>query len=346
MRITYDDFIKYLNILKFGVSKDEIPPYANYIYSTGDTLQSCNDNVFVKLYLKFPFVGAINFFLVEGFIKQFKDGIFNINIVDDKLVIECTSNSRLELNILDMKFPKVAIQQDSDKLLITEELNYIIKLAAKFTGLIKKSGIELYSHVYIGNNCITGTDSMRIVYKKYEALGDIETLLDRQICMLLDQDYKIYRSSSNVVVEFPDNLGEAIFTSSINYMITTYPIVKIHSFVEENFSDIKLCSMSYLADAIKKVSPALFKEMNQSISLHNKNNEITVKVQSMLFGNAITIIPSSLEKEVYFNINPALLHNIPLDYDLYISRSVNIKYIYLCDVTGTPIIIPTKIKEY
>jgi len=340
MKIAYEDLMGYLNLLKYGVSKNDVPFYANYIHSQGGKLLACNDNVHVSLNVSLPFIGSINFFTLDGFIKQFKEGIFDFDTMDEKLVVTCTENSKIKLNIMDMKLPEVILERDSEDILVTENLENQLKLASKFT----KSGADLYSYVYFGDGSICGTDTQRVLHSQYET-GNFKTLLDRNTCFFLKGGYTLYKSGANLVVSFPNELGFAVFTSSINYIIDNFGIRKILSFVEKHRAKDKLCNVAYLVDAVKKVSPILFRETEHNVLLENRGKRLEVKMESSLYGTATTIIDSSLDRELDLIIDSIQLQHIPQEYNIFVPdiASLSLNYLYVTDdITGTSIIFPHK----
>ena len=340
MKITYEDLMGYLNLLGYGVSKNDVPFYANYIHSQSGKLLACNDDVYISLNIQFPFIGSVNFFALEGFVRQFQEGIFDLNTVGEKLVVKCTENSRIELNITDMKLPEIVLEKDSEDIIVTRELESLLKLASKFTK--SKTSVELYNYVYFGNDSVCGTDTQRILYSEFKS-GNLETLLDRKVCYLIKEGYSIQRSGTNLVINFPNELGFAVFTSPINYMINNFGIKKIQLFVNNHRAENKLCNVAFLVDAVKKVSPILFRESDYNVLLKNGDKKLEVKMQSPLCGTATTIIDSFLDRKLNLIIDSTQLQYIPQEYNIYIpdEDSLTLNYLYLLDdVTGTSIIFP------
>ena len=73
---------EYLQILKIATSNKNYPPYASYLHSDGKKIYTCNLSESVCIDYKAPFVGDINFFVLNGILNKSKEALKTAAIIN------------------------------------------------------------------------------------------------------------------------------------------------------------------------------------------------------------------------------------------------------------------------
>ena len=299
-------------LLKVGVTKSDYPIFGQYVNSTGKQLQTYNKSALVCVDYELPFKGSTSFFILENLLSNINDPI--IKQKDNIIYIEA-ENLKSKLIIDDVGFPIVPKYNYNDGLVIDDELLYMLNFATKF---VNKEGILNY--VVLTDRGIIATDRKRLFCfnNSYNIKNNI--FVNKRIINSLQENYEI-NFDDNVYVKF--NNGYMIFEVDT---IVDYPIDKLYNIILESSNNItKLCSMSYIKDAIQKVSSILFNESFKYITLFNKNNKLTVHAESS-DGEASVEYESSLKGKFEIQLDINYLNDIGIDYDIYTTGN---KSIYL-----------------
>jgi len=308
-------------LLKLGTSNSDYPLYAQYLHSDGESVETCNDDVFIHLKYPLPFSGDVNLFVLDGVLKASPNDIETI-IGKGKIVLK-TASIASTLNIFNMPFPKLE-KPDVNFVDVTEDLLSALRLAMFYTS----SSEALYSTVFLCAKYICATDKYRLYFKEIDINLDSPLSIDKTMLSVLTDNCRIGSAEGKVVVEYPDLGGYAIFSA---YSADSYPAGVIQTTVILDTTKLqKLCNILVLQDAVNKLTPIFFGEKIPIIAISNKDKQISVVAESMINGKATFESESKLEDEFELSINSTFFKNIPIDFDVFISKEHTNK-LYLTD---------------
>ena len=301
-------------ILKIGSSKGDFPPYCRYIKLYNNKIQACNGSEFVEIHKEHPFTGCINLYVLDDVLKNCSNP--QLTQEDDVLRIE-EGSYKTKIIIDDIEFPSLP-NVKADMLEITEDLLTVLKTAIKFTG----EGIK--SYIYLCNDYITSTDGSRCFFHKQEFNVSDSLGINKKILAVLSKDCSIGVQDSNTVVTFGDS--RVVFSTAL---LTNYPNKKVVDGVKMSKKKVqKLCNVATLQDAVQKVIPMLVGELSSFVELKNKDNKLTVQVESVVNGISSMVIGSEIDDEFNLDMQSAYLTNIDYDYDVFVNVK-NVDRLYL-----------------
>ena len=297
-----------LKYLKLGTSTSDYPIYSQLIFSKDGNLYTCNGTEMVCIYDSDLDLGdgAINFHVLENYLKMYEGEIDNCELKDDKLIIR-KGNLKTDLNVSHINLPKIEVG-DVDTVSITEEVLTILKNSLNFVG----SGI--LEHVYLDDKCICATDGARVMFTEHSDYFGQPVGISKKILSVLNVGDKIGVKDHNVVIYFKS--GFAIFTAD---KMESYPIKKIKDFVSTSFSNtLELCNLSNLREAFLIVEPVLFRETKRLVAMSHKNKLLSIKASS-INGEAETKIETVFDKEFQLTFDITMIRGVDTDYDVLIS---------------------------
>lgn len=305
-----EELLEAMPRLLLGASKAPTPHYAQYLFSDGEKLRTCNGDVYVELDISLPFTGCINIFVLDKLLKSIDISNLEIGQDGDKLAVRA-GNSHTLINISNLKWPTIPDVDIQDNILITEDMYESLKLSLQFTG------DNLYSYSYIDNDHIIATDSGRIFIKKGKYGLKYPLGINKGLFSALDVGVSIGRYEHNVKVMYDD--GIMISTADL---IENYPKDKILDWAINYTKDtIKIGNVALLRDAVSKLSHIMFSEKVQSMFVDAGKDLLIVSAESIINGSSE--VEYDLDNEVdhsFVSLNMNYVKNIPLDYDFYMKK--------------------------
>ena len=292
-----------LKVLKVGTARSDFPTYCKYINFQENYVLTCNGSEFVEVDNKFPFLGAVNLYVLENILKNCSTA--QINQKDSMLVIE-DGDFKSSLLIDDIEFPEPP-EVNAEFVEVSDELLSTLKTAIDYTG----EGI--LSYVFLHGNKVMATDKHRCFLHKGELDVKSPLGINRKILSVLSSGCRVGVYNNNTVVAFDG--GRIIFQTAL---LDNYPEEKIISVVESTKTNIQMvCNVAVLQDAVTKVTPILFEEISDFVLLKNKLNKLVVSAESAVSGVATMVIDSQIEDKFKLAMNHKFISGIDFDFDVF-----------------------------
>lgn len=296
-----------IRMLKIGTSKNDFPVYSQYVMSRGSYAFTYNLDVFVKVNYPFPWKGSVNLYVLEDTLKSLKDAQYNIEQVEDSLVITAGSfKSNIAITSVSPDDDKV--EPDIEYYTLDKDVIEFIAQAARFVGG------KIHQYIYLGDEDIIATDTESI----YHALTNLSIKspfgISRSILPLLSEGVKIgVDKNSNVAVNFGS--GYALFSTD---RMDTYPRNKLLDFLTKvSKKQQKICNFSYIGEAIKYLSPIFFGERERIVTLRNDGRSLVVSAETKVAGKSEYEIVSEMGDPFVMKLNINKFKNITYDYDVF-----------------------------
>ena len=299
------ELIKLLPRLGAGVSKDVFPLYGPFLHSDGQKVVTCNDEVYIETNIQLPFIGSVNFFVLDKLLKSTSEKL-NIQKQESSQLSFVDGSLSSNLSMLEMEYPSFK-KPDIKMVEVTGKLYNSLLLSTKFLG----SGI--YSNICVDAGVIISTDTSKIFFSVEDLVLSERMSLNSKIVSFLKVGDKIGTHNNNVVVEFEGGFG--IFTSED---ISRYPVTKIMSFIDKSKSSLKkICSINVVKEECAKLSHIFFGELIQEIEFSNEDYSLVMSAESVVNGKSQTKVKSDLQDKFSIKLDYSYLSHIPSSYLMY-----------------------------
>jgi hypothetical protein len=294
-----------LSFLKLGSSNKDYPVFAQFMHSDGETLSTCDQQLYIKWNYPIDFKGDINIFMLERILSNLSE--YELGVKNNKIIIK-GDGTKYDLPISNYNFPTLDIEPEKE-IVISEELYETMKFALAFTGS------DIYNNIYISGYCLVAADTKRVFFHSFDS-GNIPTMLiNKRIFSLLKEGVKIGVKEDKIKIQYSDGYAIGLSTKPENY-----PIDKINSFIKNNTQNLKLLeNVALIKNAVSKVTPIFSGEKASIIHIHNDNKKCKVIAESGLNGIAESEFSSLLEDRFDIDFNTEFFKNIPFDYDVFIN---------------------------
>jgi hypothetical protein len=333
--------IDLLPLLKVGTSKDSYPVYAQCLYSNGERVQTCNNNIFINLECKLPFTGLVNFQTINSIVTKLteqeeKNQIrVSVSTKDDKLIFRAPPYN-YEVLVMDLDFPKVA-EPDIKTIEVTDEIIEQLKIAHKFVG----KGIM--SYVYLYDKGILATDTHRIYHRLFDFEIESPIAINNKILSVLYDGCHIGSdTNNNTVVIFPNGYG--IFTvDNVSY----YPASKILSMLTSkdvtSYGEF-LCNILALREWTEAVLPIYGSDTNTFVSMTLDKNGLRLNAEAAANGTAQMTPDVQCELDAFDIIfDASYLKDIPSSFDVFVKGGETLdKFVLKDDETGLIVLMGAK----
>jgi len=310
-----------MKVLSLANSKGPHPVYAEYIKSDGEKLISCDDNTYISIDYEAPFIGTVNAFVLNSFLK--KNLSFEIEKTDEGLLLK--NNGYKTTLIVDdfIDIPEVTINNIEYEVEVTKEMIDALNLAYRFVG---NDNME---YIYVGNNKICASDLSRLIMIEGVYITDEAFLIDKKILQALIPGCKIGKDSETGSTYVKWDFGYGIFTVD---EISTYPFDKLFSFYDKACETRELlCNVASIKEAVDNVSHIFYGENETVIQIKNNNYKMIISAESALNGVVKKEFESLYEGKASLRVDVNNFKNIPLNLDVFISLSSKMDTLVLDD---------------
>lgn len=312
---------QYIPLLKKGTSNNGVPFYSNLIKFTGNSVETCNTQVYVKVKFESQIKGCTNFFVLEKAITRLP--ATTAYLQKDNQIKLANDTTKFSLPIDDIEFPDIPIE-DMELIDVDEELYNTLTLAVQFCSTDKESRPQEHPYVYISNTEIIATDGKRLFVKDVNVNLTTPLALSRTVISTLSVGSKVGSASVNGLKNTVVITGDAtmVFVCKPDVKVN-FPLTQIHEMLNGlNEKVVKITNIVPFMQGINQVSSIFINEKDPVINLDIIDNTLVIEASTMLTGSAKYVIPEiPVDGNIHISVSPTKLINLPTDYDLYIDTT-------------------------